>query len=279
MRIFIASDLHLGVSAQGDKSFRSLAKYVNEHGTEDDVLMILGDIGIDDVFVQKALQHFQDFRGKKLAIAGNHDVWVAQKRDTSSLRYHRQSAIFRFNGFHPLEDEPIVFGDIGFAGAMGWHDRTFRDEIGIPDVNYELKTFPKGEVWLDAHRVNWPYTDKEVVEMQLERLHAQLEALKASGVTRMIVGMHHVPTKELLFHPRWLLSKKMRFFNTFLGSQRFGTLLEADRSIPKLVFCGHIHRSANVIKPNIRYHSVGGSYASKQLIILDESLKMRRKSF
>lgn len=279
MRIYITSDLHLGVDAKGDKIVEKLAQYVSQIGTKDDVLLIAGDIGSDDVSIANCLQLFRSFPGKKLAIAGNHDIWVARRRDTSLERYKRLSDIFSANGFHALEDEPVVLNGIGFAGAMGWYDRSFQDKIRVPNWYYELKSFPGKGTWNDANNVKWPFIDEQAVDWQVARLEQQLEALKTAGVSRMIVGIHHVPTKKLLFHPRWLLSKTMRFFNTFLGSERFAELLEANNHVVEHVVCGHIHRAADTKRNGVHYHSIGGGYKNKQLVTLDESFCVTRKMF
>jgi predicted phosphohydrolase len=277
MKVFIASDLHYGVGEKGDGSVRALAKHVCDRGGEDDVLLLGGDLATDDAHIRSCLALFSGFSGKRAAIAGNHDVWMEDGRN-SLERYKGLPTLFRAGGFHPLEEEPFIVDGVGFAGTMGWYDLTFRDEgISVPLEAYRKKVYPGPEsaVWGDAIHARWGCTDEEVAEWQRSRLEHQLKQL--AGTRETIVLTHHVPTKNLLVQPRFLVPKMWRFLNAFLGSERLGETVR--RLAPEsLVVNGHIHRSGSSRKGPTSFISIGGDYDEKQLVI-KEGRNTKRMAF
>lgn len=278
MRQFFASDLHLGSHPDGDRAVRSLAAFVCGESAPDDVLVIAGDIAVDDAGFDRCLRLFEGFRGARFAVRGNHDLWTAPGDDSVS-RYRRLGALIRRAGFHPLDDEPARIGDTGYVGSIGWYDYSFRDEVlGIPRSAYAAKTYP-GETrpaWGDAVHVRWPYTDAQVTQMFLERLQRQLDAVR--NASEVIVAIHHVPTKRLLFHPRWMVPRRWRFANAFLGSERFARLIARHPAPVRLVVNGHIHRGWEVRDGEVTYASIGGDYLRKELLIV-EGARIERMSF
>ena len=269
MRIFIASDLHLGVTTNGNKSIGSLAAYVNTNGRAEDVLCVAGDIAKNDVGIGRCLEFFSDFPGTKMAIAGNHDIWTYD--GSSSLeRYERLPAIFRAAGFHPLEEQPIVVDGVGFVGAMGWYDYSFRDRSlgrSLDDYRRKLWVRSKPPIWNDVDFVHWPMSDIEATDWQLDRLDRSLLALK--GVREIVAITHHLPTERLLVQPRSSVPPEWRFANAFLGSNRVGELLQRHSATVPFVFCGHIHLPQEAQIGPQRYLCVGGDYSKKQLLIRD----------
>lgn len=275
MKMFFASDLHYRVRSEGDAAVRALANHLRApNADKDDVLVLVGDLATDDEALRDCLRLFAGFPGRKCAVAGNHDVWV-ENGESSWTRYRRLSAIFRAQGFHPLEDEPLVIGGLGLAGSMGWYDYSFRDEeIGIPLYSYSKKTFPgaEGPLWNDANLVHWGMPDEDMARWQAERLERHLGMLWRCD--EKIVAIHHVPTKRLLFHPRWILPRETRFANAFLGSERFGEIAVLHRA--SLVVNGHIHMAGDKRIGGTRFMSIGGDYDAKQLIIRDGDRCVRR---
>lgn len=262
MQVFIASDLHLHV--RSGEAIRKMAKYVTSVGTKDDVLLLLGDYGNTLEMIGVALNLFSSFPGQKIAVIGNHDLW--DKTVPTVERYKQVQFLIQFYGFHSLDESELRLENIGFAGGVGWYDYSFReDSLGIPMEAYKTKTFPgvQKPKWNDSVYCNWGMSDEEVTEVQLQQLRGQLERLRDIPV---IVGLHHVPTKELLFHPRFLVSKDWQFTNAFLGSQRFAELIEEFSNV-KMVFCGHIHGFKTVRRYQYGYASVN----VRQLLILDTS--------
>jgi len=276
MNVFITSDLHLHANEQGgDQATRQVAKEACTRATENDVLLLLGDYGNSIQTITECLGLFAEFPGRKLAVVGNHDLWKIGQATTE--RYQQLQALFTSLGFIPLDRESTVINGIGFVGSIGWYDYSFQDLKGVPSFAYEAKRLPRtGQVcWGDALRTNWGMGDAAVVEQQFTYLHEQIQSVSAAK--RIIVGMHHVPTKKLLFHPRILVPTDWRFMNAFLGSERFGQLFSLYASRISQVFCGHIHMHKRVIDRGVQYTSLGGDYNRKNLYIFDpETHKSKR---
>ncbi len=277
MKVFMASDLHFGVGERGNRSVQALAAHVCARGRENDVLLLGGDLATDDDSITSCLSLFASFPGKRAAIAGNHDVWKEDQRNALE-RYRGLPSLFKAAGFHPLEEEPFIVNDVGFAGAMGWYDLSFRDEgIGVPAEAYRKKVYPGPEsaIWGDAIHADWGCSDEEVAEWQRSRLERQLRQI--AGTRETVVLTHHVPTKCLLKWPRFLVPKVWRFLNAFLGSERLGDTIR--RIAPhSLVVSGHIHMSGDAKKGATRFVSIGGDYDEKQLVV-KEGDAIRRLAF
>lgn len=279
VRLFVPSDLHLLVDPRGDRSAEALAAYVCKAANPEDVLILLGDLGHGVRGIERCLALFTSFSGKKLVVAGNHDIWTGAGGD-SCAQHRALGQIFRSYGFWPLEEAVTIESGLGFAGCMGWYDYSFRDPIGIENEWYGTKTFPgdAGPTWIDARQAHWrDMSDSDVVDWQVNRLRRQLESL-TNRSEPIVVAMHHVPTKMLLFHPRWLVPRRWRFYNAFLGSSRFEQLLREYAPKIAVTFCGHIHMARDVRDHGVRYVSLGGDYRTKQLVIW-EGGQITRKNF
>ena len=265
MHILITSDLHYGVSDEGNAAVEALAR----HACDDpaDVLLIGGDIASDRPSLEACLRLFERFEGRKLAVPGNHDVWLDpdEPGDSWSLHDGLVPELFARHGFHPLHVEPHTTGGVGFVGSMGWYDYSFRDDIGIDLACYEQKTLPGayGPLWNDAHYARFDASDRDVTACLLERFAAQLEAVSDAETTVALV--HHVVTKRLLVHPRFLVPTRWRFANAFLGSERFAELIAAAPAVAQ-TFCGHIHREKTVREGDQAFVTIGGGYRHKQLV-------------
>src|SRR5580700_4969537 len=85
----------------------------------------------------ETLRQFQSLDLLKLVVPGNHDLWTESK---SALRRRQDSGwkhdvalrgIADEHGFHYLpgspSGSPLVAGDIGFTGSVGWYDYSLRD--------------------------------------------------------------------------------------------------------------------------------------------------------
>jgi len=280
MNVFIASDLHLqGNRPGGDRSLMKLADYVCRYGSSRDVLMLLGDYGNSQKSIRDCLSLFNPFRGKRLAVIGNHDLWERSRVPETINRYRLIQEIIESTGFHALDRAPLVIGDFAFVGNIGWYDYSFRDLADVPIEAYETKTIPGAKLacWFDACYVNWSDSDSEVTAQMTGSLKKQLGRLNGEKV---IVGMHHVPTKKLLFHPRSMVPYEWRFANCFLGSNQFAELFSQARERIDHVFCGHIHRFKSLRDGGVRYTSVGSDYDRKQLLVYDPiDKKIIKKKF
>jgi putative phosphoesterase len=265
MRIFVASDLHIGQSQDDDASVKALAILIERNATMNDVLLLGGDYGNTDEATNRCLSLFRRFPGKVLAVPGNHDVWVESGDDSASRLERLRLELLRL-GMHSLHHEPICIGGIAFVGSIGWYDYSFRDDINIPIASYEAKFYEKA-YWSDAAYVDWRTDDVAITDKFLKSLEKQLRFVKLSNPSEIIGLIHHVPVKALLLHPRFLLPKAWRFLNAFLGSVRFGKLF--DSYGVNHVFCGHIHSSKAIRENQTAFHSVGSDDGRRQLLIYE----------
>ena len=87
MRVAITADLHYEHS---DASRRGAAEIARELCQDDaDVLVIAGDTFAHDLATLEAcLRLFDDFKGPKCIVAGNHDLWVDRVGDSQAVYEH-----------------------------------------------------------------------------------------------------------------------------------------------------------------------------------------------
>ncbi|MDD2786147.1 MAG: metallophosphoesterase [Patescibacteria group bacterium] len=274
--LYVTSDLHYRLDAQGDKATENLAQFVNNRSTRSDTLCIAGDIGSSDESIADCLALFAGFKGFKCAIAGNHDIWTEE--GDSLEHWKRLPDIFLKRDFWPLEAAPRVLGNLGLAGTIGWYDYSFRDEsLGVPIEAYRAKQcdrFPG--IWNDALYVRWSHSDESFTALTLDKLHRQVVSLENSGASEIIVLMHHLPTKKLLL-PSWLVPKAWRFNNAFLGSDCYATML-AQHPRVRCVVSGHSHLRRTAEVDGRLYAGIGGDYLYKDLLTWDGK-RIKRSRF
>ncbi len=279
LRLLVAGDLHYGVNPGGDRATRALAAFVREQHA--DAFVIVGDIGADSQQTRACLELFRGFRGLKLALPGNHDVWTTGPGAESSWDRHERLLpdLFRSAGFEPLHLQPVRLGDVTLVGSMGWYDYSFRDNLGLQLDAYRSKTPPwsPGPVWNDARFAHFPWDDPTLNEVLVKRLAQQVE--EATGGSGSLVALlHHVPTKALLFHPRCLVPRRWRFANAFLGSERYWETLSCHPGLG-LVVCGHIHQARTIRRRKTQLASLGGDYERKELLEATPTRVTRRRRF
>lgn len=288
MRIIVTADLHYDI-ARSREPARAIARDICAQGA--DVLLVLGDVaGRDANIVRECLNLFDPFRGRKLFIAGNHDIWT--RPGECSLERYEQTlpAICRDAGFHPLDLEPLTMGDVGFVGSMGWYDFGYRPAwLKIPLRFYREKIAPGaaarfsryrhllaerhdvpesamniGARWMDGEHVRLPMSDLDFCHRLLERFTAGLAAT-ARRCERIVAAFHHVPFAAFVppaRNPSWA------FAGAYLGSDLFG---EAALAEPKVhhVFCGHSHLPGRLRAGQLECVNVGCTYVQKRYELLE----------
>jgi predicted phosphohydrolase len=288
MRIVITSDLHYNI-ARSRAPTEALAAEICRKGG--DCLLLVGDSASTDLgILEEVFGLFESFRGVRLAVAGNHELWAAPGEDSLARYEHGLRQVCEASGVHYLDAEPFRLDGVGFVGSLGWYDFSFRpSRMKIPLRFYQHKVGPGAaerldglrrlvegaadvgpaarEVttrWMDGVRVRLPMGDGAFTEWIVSRLRAHLERMQAEA-ERIIVGVHHLPFAEMVPHsvnPNW------EFATGFLGSELIG---EAILDYPKVshVFCGHSHRSMSCRKGGLVCRSIGSTYREKQYEVLD----------
>ncbi len=255
MKISAISDIHY---PENESQLEKVAREISDSN----VLVIAGDISSDVLDYGKVLREFKGFEGAKIAVLGNHDLYVGEKGD-SIKKMKTLSGICERNGFHLLDDSPVIIGRVGFVGNIGWYDYQFAQReceekvcffnngsqrdikvSEMTDEDFKVKVYRfctngrKYEMsWADVKYIKWNYDDKEFLELQLEKLQKNLEDVSPK-VNGIVYVSHHIPIWNFIYqkprNPEWSV------FNAYQGSPRLG---EVALSCPKLsaIICGHSH--------------------------------------
>jgi len=287
VRLIVTADLHYEF-AEFRPRVDALAAEVCRVGG--DVLVLAGDTFAQDLsLLAHCLHLFDGFRGEKLLIAGNHDLWT-RTGDSFALYDRLIPEAARACGFHDLDTAPRVIGNVGFVGTIGWYDYSFRDQaLGIPLRFYEHKVAPgyarhdwrfghllrtaddispnglrANSRWMDGEMIRWTLDDPRFNRITLDRLEAQLAAVEG-GVRTIVAVTHHLPFAEMLKRkadPTW------GFGNAFMGSVGLGDTLRRHDKVRHAVF-GHSHaRDARTLGP-IAALNVGCTYRMKRYDVLE----------
>lgn len=289
MRILITADLHYDV-VRSRQGALEMARRVCRMGG--DALVLVGDTaGRETSMLRECLRLFEDFGGRKFIVPGNHCLWC-RPGESSLDRYERlipQEA--GAEGFAVLDHEPVVLGEVGLVGSIGWYDYSFREKsLGIPLAYYRAKVAPGaaermeehealhrshagrlterqldiGTRWMDGQYVHLGMSDEEFVEKLTDKLARQLSEL-SQRVERIVAFVHHLPFEELVPRGR---PDRFAFAAAYMGSRRLGEVLKA---CPKVthVYCGHSHWLARHAIDHMTVINVGSTYTEKQLEILE----------
>ena len=287
MRLIVTADLHYDL-ADYQPRVRELAEAVCRE--EADALAIAGDIFAGDIgILVECLHLFSGFRGEKLLVAGNHDLWT-HGGDSFRLYDETIPAAAAACGFHDLDKRPLILGDVGLVGTMGWYDYSFRDEsLGIPTRFYEHKAAPgyaqqtpellhlmdppeqlpdralaARSYWNDGRMIHWDTDDRRFNQLTLERLEAQLQAVE-SQVRAVVAVTHHIPFAEMLRRKR---DPSWGFGNAFMGSVGLGEVLLRHDKVTHAVF-GHSHTRKRRRVGHIEATNVGCTYKMKRYDVIE----------
>ncbi len=288
MRIIFTSDLHYNIARSAGPT-EAVARRICEHGG--DVLVLVGDSASTDLRVlERALGLFDGFKGARVAVAGNHELWTVGGADSLHRYENELAAVFSRNGFHYLDQAPFTANGLAIVGNVGWYDYSFRSSLmGIPLRFFQRKVAPGAAArieecrdllegaedvseaamqvstrWMDGVRVKLPMSDVAFTDHLAKKLRGQLESVH-DRADRVIAAIHHLPFAELVPHsmiPDW------EFATAYHGAELFGEVL---LDFPKVsnLFCGHIHRERRVKKSHIECCSIGCTYTDKTFEVLD----------
>lgn len=184
MRIILTSDLHYNV-ARSKGPTEALAEEIRRMGG--DVLVFAGDsAGSELEVLDQVFALFDSFRGVKMAVAGNHELWTHPNSEFRTRNANDMDAVLqppglpggtiqsdpgtdgpedslaryergmleacRRHGVHYLDDSPMVLGGVGFVGSVGWYDFSFRPSaMKIPLRFYQHKVGPGAAAYFEKH--------------------------------------------------------------------------------------------------------------------------------
>lgn len=233
VRILLTSDLHgceplFFDPAEQRRKIQRLAEEAPH--LDADVMIIAGDItdGEREEYRQ-CLRPFVTFTGPKLVVAGNHDVGFEPPNARPDSLLH---AYFAENGFHYLDDRPLVLGSVAFVGNMGWYDGSFPP--GGARIRADAQTDAAQAAFDTSALPGVEAQNVQATRQLLARLDSDIRGLPPS-VETIVAVTHHVPLLEALdpHHPHaWM--------QPIMGSQSIGEALLAH---PKVSHClyGHSH--------------------------------------
>jgi predicted phosphodiesterase len=285
MRLLITADLHYNHPKSKPLADDLIDRMNAEHA---DVLVLVGDTAVaDGDSLEQCLSRFT-FKGPKLFVAGNHELWT-KCDDSYQIFTEELPRRIRELGWHWLETDPFVAGEVAIVGSVGWYDYSFAvKELGIPSRFYAARISPGAaerfsqyadlffttddilpiarEViarWNDGRFVKLHRSDDEFLQQILDRLQRQLVLL--ADKKQVIACVHHLPFRELLPPPH---SAQWDFVKAFLGSERIGQLLLAFANV-RHVFCGHSHLPMEASIGDLRAVNIGSGYRSKMYKVLE----------
>lgn len=241
VRLAVISDIHIDLN--GAPVLDALCARVR--AVSPDILIVAGDIATGAATFLSTLLALKSCAPELLVVAGNHDVWTSPKARLAGLDSWAWldkllPALCTEAGAHLLDAGPVVFGNVGFAGSLGWFDLTMREHLlDVPADAYRTGRF--GAVMWNDHRFahfddgQGKNLSSEVIAERLrDRLSAHLKGLSTSrvvAVTHMLAWDRQVARRD---RAGW------SFVNAFMGSLRMGELLQADPRI-ELAIAGHTH--------------------------------------
>ena len=160
MKIIAVSDIHI---PKNDAKMPQMINAINNSNAE--VLILGGDIApANDKALENFLASISNFRGLKMYISGNHDLWVADKNSSETSLDRFQNVlpeIYEKYGFYSLERQPLLYKDIGFVGNIGWYDytfvRTYTPPFGTKFIRLDDNLKPTKQVvnWAQMTQADW----------------------------------------------------------------------------------------------------------------------------
>lgn len=301
MSLIALADLH--VSPENEERVRAVARAVCRADAE--ALIIAGDLLAGPVRRHREiLELFADFRGARLFVPGNHDLWQKPGLVDSWKRYHETlPKAVRAAGFHYLDEGPLVVGRRAFIGVMGWYDYSLRQrESPVPGLRvspaqvngprspwrplpgrenlvweqltpddyrwqalrWQEASVAQGLMWNDHLATHWDRSDEEMTAYFVQRLRQQAAAVSGRGY-ELVAVTHFVPFAQLL--PP-LLTVPGAYARAFAGSEAIGEVLAGLPDL-RLVICGHWHHRGLWQLDRLQAANVSTDHARLGPLVLD----------
>jgi predicted phosphohydrolase len=279
MRIVATADLHLN-HPRSRPSAEAIARSINAQGG--DVLLVIGDVGVADGDSIETCLGLFDFRGPRLFVPGNHELWT--NRTGVDLLGKELPRRVTDAGWHWLPGNPFDFEGLRVVGTIGWYDYSFAEpSLEIPDEFYRAKMSPasvayRGEPaemlehaqeaakrqpliarWNDGRFVRLGMSDETVVDREIERIEREIVD---AGERQVIVACHTVPFAELMPPRR---GGQWDFARAYLGARRLGQAITRHGRVSH-VMCGHSHWPMRATIGSIDAINIGSGYREKRFV-------------
>lgn len=274
MKILAVSDLHL----PGKNDF-NLFHALKDLPAEIDVLILAGDIASSNELLKPSLQRLEKMLDDsnitvkdRIFVPGNHEMYKEDEPQNPILKllglckndpcknpgkaYDCLSSIVSDQGYHMLDEKPLIINNVAFVGSIGWYDYSFRQntdlEVVVNGRITKLKDFKDADYTKkqafhpgSQKKLVWPdktgFDDKDFAQKCLDKLEEHLELVK--DYEHIVVVLHTVPFKENLSHSN---SPFIQFTTAYMGSERLGELIK--RYDVSKVIHGHAHSGSGDYK-------------------------------
>lgn len=174
MKIFSISDLHLSTvvdkpmnifGENWDNYFEKIKKSWSEKVSEDDIVLICGDIswGMHLNEAIPDLEEISKLKGTKIMIKGNHDYWW---QSISAIRKILPPKMYC------IQNDAIKIGDYIFCGSRGW---------AVPEEDFKTEQ------------------DKKIFDREMIRLELALKSAKIlqKNDEKIVLMIHYPPFNSM----------------------------------------------------------------------------------
>ncbi len=242
-RIIVTSDLHLGITPED--AIRALAARIAAE--QPDLTVLAGDLGERlDNFV-RCLGIFAALHGQVGVLAGNHDVWARRRHTSQALFENELPRATKEVGFHWLEDALWTQNGVAVVGSLAWYDYSAADP-DLPPMPAAWYAANKGKYNMDAHFVDWPWTDGVVSNRLGESIATRLASVEADPTLHTAIVVTHVPLVEAQ------ISRRPGDSRWGISNAYFGNLTTGNRVLgfPKVaaIVSGHTHVGRDATIPH-----------------------------
>ena len=216
LRIFTVSDIHIDFK-ENRQWFNGIsgADYTN------DILILAGDITHKYQLFEDALRQLCNKFKYVFFVAGNHDLWVDDRRFANS--YEKHLYLLEFCQRIGVYTEPVGFDGFVILPLYGWYDFSF----GQPSEDLR-------NGWVDFEAFHWPQS--HVVDAAPTYfMNQNTQHLKPYAVP-VISFSHFMPRLDLLPER---VNRDTYFLNPVLGSTRLDKQIRLAGSA--LHIYGHYH--------------------------------------
>jgi hypothetical protein len=177
-------------------------------------------------------------------LPGNHDLW--HRTVSSQLLWEgRLRETVETADCHWLEGRSFVVDGVAVAGTIAWYDYSAAD----PSVPATADAFARNKQYfnMDAHYVDWPWSDQEFAAMVEGPFLAELDELEADAAVRQTVVVTHVPLLECQMS-RKPGNRDWGFANAYFGNLALGAKVLRRRKVSHVI-SGHTHTERHGSEP------------------------------
>jgi hypothetical protein len=267
-RVVVTSDLHLGVTTVDQ--IRALRDRIATE--QPDLTVVAGDVGECIENFVRCLALLRDLPGQLAVLPGNHDVWARGSRHSRDLLERDLPDVARGAGAIWLEGATWGEGRLAVVGSVAWYDYSAVDSTLSPmPSDYYANAKVKSRYSMDAHLVDWSWSDLDFARDRGEALYAHLAELDADGTVAAIVIVTHVPlVEEQLCRMQGSLRSSTR--HAYFGNLTLGRRVLACRKVAAII-SGHTHvgRRATIVGAGgtVEVVVVPSDYGSPGYVALD----------